>query len=269
MTSRWSWIEWTLLAGLILWTVARAQDPALDLPVSPESHQTAAAVRSSLLLGRTMPSPVGTAPVPPQDDPRDEPAPVFFGEEIDTAGGALVYVLDVSGSMGAWWRPAGAGPTQPGGTKWPTRLDAAKAEACRSIAGLSPGLRFNVVSYNCVMAQLWPEARPASAPNTRAACAWVQALNSSGGTGTGPGCAVALSDRSASALVLLTDGSPNCGAGSGFVGSMARHREIIRVANTQRAAVNVFGIAATGDMRRFCMDVAADSGGSYYDVPGP
>ena len=63
-------------------------------------------------------------------------------------------------------------------------------------------------------------------------------------------------------VVLLTDGSPNCGA-SGMTG----HRSMIANANTQGATVNVFGIAATGRYRGFCQGVASDSGGSYFDVP--
>ena len=42
---------------------------------------------------------------------------------------------------------------------------------------------------------------------------------------------------------------------------------MIRSANRQGAVINVFGIAATGAQRRFCQQVAADSGGSYIDVP--
>lgn len=208
----------------------------LDLPVSPfgpkPEHKP------------TLPPIPTTEP----DDPHDEPPPVFFGEEIDSSNNTLVYVIDTSGSMSRG--------------KPRTRLERAKEETCKSIAALSPAIRFNVVSYDCSIKALWPAMRPANDPAKQAACAWVQQLVDLGGTGTGPAVALALSDREVMAVALLTDGAPTCGAPDA-----ERHRQMIHNANVQRASIDVFGIDATGGYRTFCQNVASDSGGSYFDVP--
>ena len=63
-------------------------------------------------------------------------------------------------------------------------------------------------------------------------------------------------------LVLLTDGSPNCGATL-----ISGHRTMSQAASVQGATISVFGIAASGPCRAFCQSVAGDRGGSCYDVP--
>ena len=69
-------------------------------------------------------------------------------------------------------------------------------------------------------------------------------------------------------MVLLTDGEPNCGLYDEYDSfNIEAHRNVIRMENRQHAVINVFGIAASGQYRRFCQNVAADSGGSYFDVP--
>jgi hypothetical protein len=187
------------------------------------------------------------APAPRNDDgdPRDEPAPVFFGEEIETQGTSLIYVLDFSGSM-----------------TYAGRVDKLKQEFESSINGLSPSFRFNVITYDCAMLRWASTMRPATPENKAAAIAWVKRQQpKGGGTGTGPAVALGLSEKSNLAIVLLTDGDPNCGALD-----REGHRQMIRTANTQGATISVFGIDATGEYRRFCQDVASDSGGAYHDV---
>src|SRR5690606_3319799 len=60
--------------------------PDLDLPVLPDTYH-----------------PDRLAPLPPTPeegpDPRDEPVPMFYGEEIASESQSLVYVIDLSGSM--------------------------------------------------------------------------------------------------------------------------------------------------------------------------
>ena len=202
---------------------------------------------------------------PPGEDideeaPRDgEPPPVFYGEEIDTENDTIVYVLDISCSMG-WDNQTYT--TLDGGTAKGNRLARAKAEVGRSIMGLSENFRFNVIAYNCGTRQWAQELLPADEGNKNSALAWVFALNEGGGTGTGPATALGLSFKENNNVILLTDGAPNCGA-SGIDG----HRQMIRSANTQGAVIDVFGISASGQYRSFCQSVASDSGGSYFDVP--
>jgi hypothetical protein len=225
-------LEVAFLCGLLA-LVASGQglpsQPALDLPEHPSNYMPGALA----------------APVPdPASDPRDEPAPVFYGEEIDAPADALCYVIDFSGSMWA-----------------EDRIEKAKAEFARSVNGLPPSLRFGVVLYSCTI-----RARPMekATPEAKAsAIEFVNAWHPNSGTATGPAVVRALKlDEECRTVVVLTDGEPNCG-GDGLAG----HRAMIRSANAQGATINVFGIAAYGPWRGFCLDVARDSGGSYCDVP--
>lgn len=209
------------------------RQPDLDLPVLPEGYAPGAP-------GALIP------PDEPEDsdDPRDEPPPVFYGEEIEGTGDSLVYVIDFSCSMNVEGRE-----------------EKAEAEFERSVSGLAPSMRFGVVLYSCQLL-CWPmeQATPAAKAG---AIAFVKGWGPNSGTATGPAVAQGLElDRECTTLVLLTDGEPNCGA-DGTDG----HRTMIRSANAQGAAVNVFGIAASGTWRAFCQDVARDSGGTYVDVP--
>jgi hypothetical protein len=223
------------------------------------------------------PTPAPPVPVTPddgEDDPRDEPPPVIYGEEIDSENDTIFYVLDRSGSMYADANTAYTGLD--GNRTRGSRLDRAKVELARSILGLSRNFKFNILAYDCGYVIWSRELREATDSNKQAALGWVGGLEATGATATGPACAVALSDRQNMSLVLLTDGDPNCGvpefyeAMNGFAGDyeiINGHRRMIRNANAQHATINVFGIAAYGTFRRFCQEVASDSGGSYFDVP--
>ncbi|MCW8140010.1 MAG: VWA domain-containing protein [Planctomycetota bacterium] len=218
------------------------------------------------------PTPTPTPPGPPptpddgdRDDPRDEPPPVIYGEEITSENDTIVYVLDRSGSMD--WDDASFTDLD-GNRRTGNRMERAKVELSRSIQGLSRNFRFNVIAFDCATHQWQRRLQEANDTNKAAALAWVRRLSPGGATGTGPAVALALySDRDNKSVVLLTDGEPNCGLDDGNDFSLEAHRRVIRNENTQRAVINVFGIAARGQWRRFCQNVAADSGGSYFDVP--
>jgi hypothetical protein len=217
----------------------------LDLPMAPPTAPV-------------VPTPV----VPDEDDdedPRDTPPPTIYGEEIDSENDTIYYVIDISYSMTI---DRQAYTTPDAVVRRGARIDRAKAELTRSIQGLSDNFMFNIVSYDCATTTWQGQMQAATDANKNAATAWVNALLPRGATGTGPAVSLALSERENMAVVLLTDGAPNCGA-SGVDG----HRNMIASANTQGATINVFGIAATGRYRAFCQGVAADSGGSYFDVP--
>ena len=238
----------------------------LDLPISPPGY-----VRQVELPGMKKPPVDVNLPRPPQDpetpvssppmgdDPRDTPPPTFYGEEIPSENDTLVYVIDRSGSMG-WGSQSYV--DLDGSVKNGPKMDRSKAEIIRSIMGLSQNFRFNIVGYDCYTIMWSTGLQKADDANKQAAIAWVRALQPQGATGTGPATALGLGDKENMAVVLLTDGAPNCGA-NGFEG----HRTMISTNNTQGAVINVFGIAATGSYRGFCQNVAMDSGGSYHDVP--
>jgi hypothetical protein len=220
---------------LLLALVALAPDPHLDLPVTKDKLPPPESI-------------TGTLPPPPPDDPHDEPPPLFFGEEIDTRTPSLIYVLDFSSSM-----------------DYRKRIDTLKTEFARSVNGLSPAFRFNVVTYGCWTKRWQGESVPASRANKAAGIAWVNGQQPQGGTATGPAVALGLQEKTNYAIVLLTDGDPNCGCE--IAPFTDCHRRMIRNANSQGATINVFGIAARGEYRAFCQGVAAESGGGYTDVP--
>lgn len=245
-------VSLALVIGLNTTLIAQDTDPLLDLPIETPVPNAAinsliAALSTTTHIKWKPGDPIPVPPPPPddgQDDPRDEPPPVFFGEEIESENGTIVYVLDTSGSMG-----------------YNDRLLQAKKELAKSLTQLSPNFRFNLVTYSCELRRLFPQLVPATDEYKYIAISYLMQLGCNGGTGTGPAVALALRDREVQAVVLLTDGEPNCGADG-----MNGHRAMIRTHNLQGATINVFGIDANGDYRAFCMNVAADSGGSYFDV---
>jgi hypothetical protein len=241
----------------------------MDLPVVRPTPPPALLLESGRRVDPRGLSPDPTplpAPGGPEKDPRDEPPPVFFGEEIDSEGGSIVFVIDRSGSMDEPMRPVqrGLGPDGQSvvlGEDSPTRMEVARRELVRCISSLERSMRFNIYAYDCGTLRWSHDLQPADADRKASACAWVSALFAGGATGTGPATAYALGEhRECVSYVLLTDGEPNCGA------DPHHHRRQIADANTQHAAITVFGIAATAGHRAFCQQVASDSGGSYYDV---
>jgi hypothetical protein len=231
---------------LVLTTAASAQ--SLDLPIPP--------IRFGDQIPDYGPKPSDDTS---DDDPRDTPPPTIYGEEIDTETDTIVYVLDVSCSMG--W-DSQSYTTLDGSVSKGPRIDRAKAELARSISGLSDNFKFNIIAYDCTIRQWKRSMVEASDGNKQSAIAWTAALNPAGATATGPGTALALDDKDNKSIVLLTDGVPNCGANG-----PAGHRSMIANANSQGASISVFGIAASGSYRAFCQAVAGDSGGSYFDIP--
>jgi hypothetical protein len=260
----------SLLLALLAVCALADGDPDLDLPVAhpldprpapapaplPPPAQTFSPIAPSRVKAAPV-DPLPPPPVPPADDPKDEPAPVFYGEELESPSASVVFVLDVSGSMA---QPAFS---QESGYNGPRKIDTARRELVKAISMLPDSWRFDVVAYDDVSCLWRPALALADEEHKRDASAWVQSREPYGATGTGPAVALALSlDRSNLYVVLLTDGAPNV--------PDARpewHRQVIRDSNAQRARIDVFGIEAnTPAMRSFCLGVATDSGGSYVDA---
>lgn len=239
-----------------------------DLPMTPPRWSKATpAPPAATRAPQALPAPPPVLPAPVSDvedteDPRDVPPPSLYGTDLETGSGTIYYVLDVSGSMNY---DAGWYVGSDGRKRWGTRYERARQELLLSIAGLSESLRFGVLRYSCRLERWRPRLEEATARNKAAVKAWLLALRwPDGATATGPATALALGDKAVGQVVLLTDGAPNCGA---TPQTPAAHRAMIRGANTQSATVSVFGIVARGPCRSFCVGVAADNGGSYYDVP--
>lgn len=247
-----------LLAG------ALAGDPGLDLPVEkpePRAPATPPGVATPATKPPTPPDP----PVVVQAEA--ERLPTIYGGEVRAEGASLVYVLDISGSMGL---DLAVSPDATGALRYSDRLDRAKAELEKSIASLPPSWRFDVVAYDCDPRVWSATPREATAANRAEAVAWARALRPQGATGTGLAVGTALAlDRANRLVLLLTDGGPNCHSVT-MNGNVPPevHRADIRAANVQRARIDVFGIACPSGspFEQFCRAVAADNGGTYTGV---
>jgi hypothetical protein len=238
-------------------------------PITPMPTDLDLPLEAPILVTPT-PVPAPPEPVPieddgDEDDPRDEPPPVIYGEEIDSENDTIVYVIDRSGSMD--WDEASFTDLD-GNRRFGNRMERAKCELQRSVVGLSRNFTFNIIAFDCSTFMWRNTMQEANDANKAAAVAWIRGLWPGGATGTGPATALGLEQRDNMSVVLLTDGEPNCGMPNEYDDfSDDAHRRLIRDSNTQHATITVFGIAASGRYRRFCQNVAADNNGSYFDVP--
>jgi hypothetical protein len=201
------------------------------------------------------------------EDPRDTPPPEFFGEEISTVADSILYVIDQSGSMSIKAEPFENenGQVVSNGS----RLDRAKAELKRSIAGLPENFYFNVYFYDECTSVCFSQKQQASAGNKAAAFSWIDAIQPDGWTNTGLAVQTALTDKDNKTIVLLSDGSPNfLDCSMNYVGSSDDHANLIRTENTQGATINAFGIGISNDptSRAFMQRVANENSGSYIEV---
>lgn len=233
----------------------------LDLPMSPT------------WVGGPRPyTPPEPAPEAPETenssgDPRDTPAPLFFGEAISAETDSILYVIDQSGSMSILANPfedENNAIVERG-----SRLDRAKAELKRSIAGLPENFYFNVLFYDECVSQCFGQKQVANAANKAQAFGWVDAIQPDGWTNTGLAVQKALTDKDNKTVVLLSDGYPNfIDCAMQYVGGVDDHANMIRSENTQGAVINTFGIgiASDPDSRAFMQRVAAENGGTYSEV---
>ncbi|MGE0712521.1 MAG: VWA domain-containing protein [Planctomycetota bacterium] len=200
-------------------------------------------------------------------DPRDTPAPQFFGEEISAQTDSILYVIDQSGSMSIKAEPF---EDQNGAiVSNGSRLDRAKAELKKSISALPDNFFFNVLFYDECVSTCFQKKQPASAANKQAAFGWIDAIQPDGWTNTGLAVQTALTDKDNKTVVLLSDGSPNfLDCSMNYVGSADDHANLIRTENTQAATINTFGIGIANDptSRSFMQRVANENRGNYMEI---
>lgn len=203
----------------------------------------------------------------PGTDPRDTPAPKFFGEDVDATTDSILYVIDQSGSMSIVTNPFEDENNQI--VDRGSRLDRAKAELKRSIAGLPENFYFNVLFYDECVTQCFSAKQVASDANKTQAFSWIEAIQPDGWTNTGLAVQKALTDKANKTVVLLSDGYPNfIDCAMQYVGGVDDHSNMIRSENTQGAVINTFGIGISSDpdSRAFMQRVAAENGGTYIEV---
>ena len=192
-------------------------------------------------------------------EPEEDPSIQLYNEELSTKKESIIFVLDTSGSMG-WGNLAYIGLD--GSLAYGNRLDRAKCELAKAVTALTEDYSFNIIGYHCAMKLFVPECIKATTETKAAAISWTNSLYGAGGTGTGPGVALGLTNKENYTVVLLSDGGPNCGA-SGQNGHLA----MILNANTQGAIIHTFGIAPSYYWEPFLKSIAALTGGAYHAVP--
>ena len=246
---------WAGVPVLLIWLLCAAAahgQEGLDLPFEPPKLQ----------LAKSQSDPVPVETIEDEgDDPRDTPPPTLFGEELDPEGGAIVYVIDLSCSMSL----PEPNPFEVNGVVMSgTRFDRAMAELESSINSLAASMRFSVIRYGTRFVAWKTQVQPASPENKLSAISWARASGCLGMTSTGPAVVSSFSIPDHSHVVLLTDGKPNWDGAS--VRGPPWHRDLIRNHNERGTTVDVFGFRVRGEARTFCRGVAADSGGTFYEI---
>ena len=222
----------------------------MDLPVAPPTKFPAGDPRNDAL--------------PPVEPPPPEEPAYFSGEPIPSENRTIVYVVDISGSMGAAFGFTWIGVD--GNVTTGSRLDRAKSEMKKSINSLPEDYRFNIYKYHCTTARWSQDLRTATPQNKASAFSYIDSMNAAGGTGTGECMTLVLGDKSVKSVILLTDGAPGCFSPPVGMTMTEYHRHMIRVSNTQEAKVNVFGIRVYSSTRTFCQDVSRENGGFYREI---
>lgn len=192
------------------------------------------------------------------DEEEEEEEIEFYDEDIQVQNDSIIYVIDISGSMslgGNTFLDLDGNLVASG-----TRLQRAKVELTRSVNSIPNYFKFNIMAYDCSVRKFSNSSILATQPNKTAANGWISGLSPSGGTGTGAAVSIALADRTNFTIILLSDGSPNCG------NTYLAHLNMIRQNNTQRAKINVFGIDTSSYTRIFLVSVATDNNGVYVEI---
>ena len=152
----------------------------------------------------------------------------------DTVARDLIFILDTSGSMSGF------------------PMDKSKQAMEKLIDGMRPSDRFNVVRFAGDTGTLWPEPRPKTAENVRAAKQFVAALRASGGTEMRQGITEALAQPSDPQRLriafLLTDG---------YVGN---EEAIFTSIEKERRSARVFALGVGSSVNRYLLDRAATIG---------
>lgn len=205
---------------------------------------------------------------------KDEPT--YYGIRIYAR--TVGYVLDISQSMDQGFLLAPALAEKLGHTyQGRTRMDVCKEELTRSIRGLDPRTRFNIVFFNDRV-KAWQNAPIAAAPgNKESAVQAIQNLVPKGETNYFDGLKEILQMREPSSalsgeftdtpdtLLFLTDGTPTDGEITKGDELLAWFSQRNRFA---RLRVHVIAMGNTGVDLEFLRRLAEDNGGTFVHLTG-
>jgi len=163
--------------------------------------------------------------------------------EVVRVGSDVVMLMDISGSM----------------TGVPVELS--KRLVIEAINALSPGDRFNVITFESNTAQLFPQTSPASRENVSKALQFIDLQRGGGGTEMLSGLRAALNERrhrgSPCKFVFLTDG---------YVGNVDQIIEYVK-SNADTGEFCVFGVGNSVNRELVDGVAAAGNGRAIYCLP--
>lgn len=180
-----------------------------------------------------------------------EPFGVGRGLPGDGAPRHVVYVLDVSGSM-------------------ESRIDRAKRELRRALAGLRPGETFNVVVFSDNVRSFDTGMAPATPALVQRASDYLDRVQVYGGTNLEGAMRRALALPAVNEVVLLTDGVPTNENGPYPPAEFPRIAREIGSFNTQHARISAVGMVGKSPDNRdqsfeaaqLLRQITRDSGGA-------
>lgn len=162
---------------------------------------------------------------------------------IVRTGGDVVFVVDISGSMNG------------------APIDTSKRVVAEAIQALSPGDRFNVITFASGTSQLFSQPEIASPANVKKGLEMVAALESGGGTEVLQGLKTAVNERRLRGepcqFVFLTDG---------YVANIEEILAFVK-ANTDTGEFCAFGIGSSVNRELIDGIAAASNGRAVYCLP--
>jgi uncharacterized protein YegL len=212
--------------------------------------------------------PVKEPPPPVMLQGSDEGSTSFYG--IKTASKHIIFVIDVSGSMG----PEHGGVNEAG----KSRLEVAKVELTNAIRSLTDEesdergvASFNVVAYEATVSVFKPgKMLPASKRNKEDAFAWIEALPAHGATNIYDALEQAFSiidtrkarkqyAEGADTIFLMTDGKPNRGK---VTDPALIREEIVKLNRDRKITIHTIGVGEDHDAN-FLEGLARENAGQY------
>lgn len=177
----------------------------------------------------------------------------FFGIRINSH--RVVFILDVSGSMNEPTRGKYLGESGP------ARIDVAKKELLKVLAGLDLNSLFNVVTFSSDV-DAWQDRISENTETTlEEAKSYVKRLGAGGGTNLFGSLEFAFADPDVDTIFVLSDGEPTAGdltdgaAIRGTIGAWNEHRGV------------VINCIAVGGSLQILEWLAEDTGGTYLKYP--
>ena len=168
----------------------------------------------------------------PSDVAWDYPVPTFYGHKVYST--RVVFVIDISSTMRQQVR---------GGMM---RLDQAKVELSKAIAGLPGDAMFNIIAFDRNVRPWQRSSVQALPPNKGQAVRAIKSLTIGSGTAIFDGIEAAFqADSDAEVIYLLTDGLPSAGR-------VKDPNEIVRVVTKanrfRKIAINTISVGRSSDL---------------------